>query len=109
MLIEILAVLNIVAFFVMFVGYWTYADYYTNISSTNKLLYWIIHGYLYVICTIAYTIEFFGDHNWSKAYIVSTYIIGYMTVALIAGTLMQFVLRGFMKSRKYFGKKRNKI
>lgn len=106
---QIIASLNVGLFIVMFIGYWTYADYYTKLSSDIRRMYWIFHAFLYGFCTIGFIVYadkpewFIMSVNASAIYISFVMQLFMIVLALL------FLIVGFTKSRNYFGRKRNKI
>lgn len=102
---EIIAVLSVIVFIIMFVGYWTYADYYTNLNSQFRKAYWFIHIFLYFFASEAFLIE----KTSHDALIVASKMITFGTLIVLCSCTIVFIGIGFDKSRKYFGRKRNKI
>lgn len=105
MLEQIVAGLNVIVLLVMFVGYWTYADYYTNLNSELRKAYWVIHIFVYFFCFEGFLIA----ETPEKALIVATKIITFVTFIALCSCTIVFIGLGFSKSRKYFGRKRNKL
>lgn len=102
---QIVAGINFIVLLVMFVGYWTYADYYTNLNSQFRKAYWIIHIFLYFFAFEAFLIE----RSTEDAFIMASKIITFATLIVLCSSTLVFIGIGFDKSRKYFGRKRNKI
>lgn len=96
---------------IMFIGYWTYADYYTKISNDYKRAFWIVTGVLFgfgvevffVVCEDAKTNSVLEGFNyWAKFVGTGAMIYTFVLVFI-------WVVFKFQQSRTYFGKKRNKI
>lgn len=104
LIIQILAVTNIITILVMFIGYWTYADYYTNMDGSNRYLYWLITGFTLGICIECAII---ADHE--KLLTMLTRIFAVQAALIISYFVLSVIIINFVKSRKYFGQKRNKL
>lgn len=103
-----LAGINLVVLVIVLVGYWTYADYITNINKHYKVIYCIVEG-----VTIAVGLEVgllnWGFENFHAGLHVFSLTVGVATFISMILLAIALVLYGFFASRKYFGKKRNKV
>lgn len=108
MLLDISFYVSSVLLFIMFVGLWTYADYYTKLNNTIKKIYWITN---YIVYTMAIGIFFIGwSINRSSTSFNSAKIIifiGFSTMLLAA--ILFAIIHFFKISHQYFRRKRNKI
>lgn len=93
---------------VMFIGYWTYADYYTNIKKDYLNVYWGSSTGILISMTYIFFMAW-GFKDLTSAITYSTVVagLGFMVAALCVVLYKISIL--FKKSRKYFGEKRNKI
>lgn len=103
-----LAAINMVVLVVVLVGYWTYADYITNMDKNYKVIYSIFEG-----TTIAAALEIgllnWGFENFQSGLHVASLTIGVASFVALIVLCICLVLYGFFASRQYFGKKRNKV
>lgn len=102
---QIVAGLNAIVLLVMFIGYWTYADYYTNLNSEFKKVYWFIHIFMYFFAFESFLIA----ETPEKALMIASKIITFVTLIVFSSCTIVFIGYCFSKSRKYFGRKRNKL
>ncbi len=106
---EIIAVLSVIVFIIMFVGYWTYADYYTNLKIDIRRMYWVTHGLLYGIAAECLLLSVTQPEPLKAAIKVCSAVIGYGTLIIVASSSAAALILFFGESRKYFGRKRNKL
>lgn len=105
---QIFFVLFVITLLVMFIGYWTYADYYTNIKKEYLNVYWgtttgILISLLYVFFMV------WGFKGLSIAVTTSTVVVGLGFMVCLSCVVLYKISILFKKSRQYFGTKRNKI
>lgn len=106
---QIIAALNFGLFIVMFIGFWTYADYYTKLRIEIRRAYWILHAFLYGFCAIGFMV-YADKPEWFKMSVnVSAVIISFVMQLVMIVLSVLFLIVGFIKSREYFGRKRNKL
>lgn len=94
----------------MFIGYWTYSDYYTKINDEALLMYWIGTLGVYIISTELVILMFFLSNESIESLFTKYYhIIAYGTCIHYTLVLLYVISKLFEKSRNYFGQKRNKL
>ena len=108
MIYQIVAVLSIILVIFMFIGYWTYADYYTKLSSTFRKVFWFVHVVVYVISGEIFFVGY-GKESLDAAILLASGSITLFYILVLIISLIVLVVKGFIKSHQYFGKKRNKI
>ncbi|AMM44102.1 membrane protein [Pectobacterium phage vB_PcaM_CBB] len=106
---EIIAVLSIIVFIIMFVGYWTYADYYTNLKIDIRRMYWVTHVIMYGIAAECILLSMGEPEPLKAAIKACSAVIGYGTIIIVASSFGAALILFFGESRKYFGRKRNKL
>ena len=94
---------------VMFVGYWTYADYYTKLALDVRRVYWTLHAFMYGFCAMGFLVLADKEDGFDRAVQSSILIISLVSQWFFGVALIILLVAGFIKSREYFGRKRNKL
>lgn len=105
---QISIVVYLISFVILFIGYWTYADYYTKIKSNILCAYWGTSAGIVVAATYMFFLAW-GIKDIQSAMNVAMIIsgIGSATALVIFGVIL--LNTQFQRSREYFRKKRNKV
>ncbi|AQW89056.1 putative membrane protein [Erwinia phage pEa_SNUABM_50] len=94
---------------IMFVGYWTYADYYTNLSKQIREVFAAISIGQFG-CGMFFLLIGLGiEDDKMNAVNVGVCVFTAISTVVYSVLLFVFLSKYFEQSRKYFGRKRNKI
>lgn len=104
-----LSTINFIIAVIYFIGYWTYADFYTNLSDENKVAFTIIQFITYGSILITIGPNMSSNTPFEEALLTSIAISGVVLLIFIICFIVMLIITMFSMSRKYFGKKRNKI
>lgn len=104
-----LSTINFIIAVIYFIGYWTYADFYTNLADETKIAFTLIQSLTYgsILLTIGPNMS--NNTPFEEALSTSIAISGGVVLIFIICYIIMLTIEMFSMSRKYFGKKRNKI
>ncbi|SOK58796.1 hypothetical protein [Yersinia phage fHe-Yen9-04] len=99
----------LIVLIVMFIGFWTYADYYTNMDKFTSLFILVAGALKFIFGAIIFSAAYSIDNDLKHSIDVTVYLVSIISSVIYAFILFVIIILFFIHSRQYFGRKRNKL